>query len=200
MRRGGGTALALSNMKTIVSDVESLIDALRKSQPCHVGIDGVDGVGKSQISSLVASAICEPVIELDEYLVKDRGGYSDFINYGSLAARIAEISCFVMEGVCLLEILDRLNVRLDCLIYIKRMSSGLWSDERECEFPSGIEAAIRQSRRDAELMLEFEARQEGRPYISASTDEPRLSEEIMHYHAKHTPHLLADITFCNHVG
>lgn len=187
-------------MKTVVSNVDGLIAALRLRKPCRVGIDGIDAVGKSQTSLAVASELGTSIIGLDDYVEKNQGGYVSFIDYPSVAARIAESSCFVVEGVCLLEVLGRLGVRLDCLIYIKRMSSGLWADEDECEFPMGIEEAIRQSRRNTELMLEFEARQEGRPYTPGAADEPGLGEEIMGYHAKHSPHLAADITFCRHVG
>ena len=106
----------------------------------------------------------------------------------------------MIEGVCLLQVLERLGVRLDCVIYIKRMTSGLWSDEDECEFPFGVEEAIRQSRRDTELVLEFEARQQGKPYHPSTTDEPRLDQEIMRYHASYSPHSKADIVYCKDVG
>lgn len=188
-------------MKTVVSDLDGLIAALKSRKPKHVGIDGVDGVGKSRLSLHVARELNAAVIELDEYVEKNQGGYAAFINYSAVAAKIAESPTFVLEGVCLLEVIGRLGVHLDCLIYVKRLSSsGLWADEDECEFPLGIEEAIRQSRRNTELMLEFEARQEGRQYTPGAADEPGLTEEIMRYHAKHTPHEIADITFCSSVG
>jgi hypothetical protein len=187
-------------MKTEVADAEALIAALRAHKPCRIGIDGIDGVGKSEISAIVASELGIPVIGLDDYVEKNRGGYVPYIDYAAVTTLVADSPSFIIEGVCLLEVLERLGVRLDCLIYIKRMSSGIWADEDECEFPNGIEEAIRQSRRNTELMLEFEARQEGRPYTPDATDEPGLGEEIMRYHAKHSPHASADITYCKHVG
>ncbi len=198
---GAPVSNSLSNMKTVVSDVDAFSATLRARKPCRIGVDGVDGVGKSDTSTVVASEFGIPVIGLDDYVQKNQGGYVSFIDYSAIAARIAANTCFVIEGVCLLEVLERLDVRLDCLIYIKRMSSsGLWADEDECEFPDGIEEAIRQSRQNTELMLEFVARQEGKPYTPGAADEPGLSEEIMRYHAKHSPHTAANITFCKHVG
>jgi hypothetical protein len=188
-------------MKTVVTDVAGLIAAVRDRKPQRIGIDGLDGTGKSYLSLAIASELNAVVIELDEYVEKNHGGYVAFIDYPSVAARIADNPSFVLEGVCLLDVAQRLGIHLDCLIYVKRMSSGgFWADEDECEFPLGIEEAIRQSRRNTELMLEFEAQQEGRPYTAGAADEPSLGEEIMRYHAKYRPHAIADITFCRHAG
>jgi hypothetical protein len=188
-------------MNIVATDVNGLIATLRDRKPKRVGIDGLDGAGKSHLSLAIASELNAAVIELDEYVEKNRGNYVAFIDYAGLAAKISESLSFVIEGVCLLAVIERLGVHLDCLIYVKRMSSsGLWADEDECEFPLGIEEAIRQSRRNTELMLEFEARQEGRPYTSGAADEPGLAEEIMRYHAKYRPHAIADITFCRDAG
>lgn len=189
-------------MKTVVSDVEGLVAELLARKPCRIGVDGIDGVGKSETSAVVACKLGLPVIGLDDYVQKNRGGYVSYIDYSAVAERIAESygANFVIEGVCLLEVMERLGVRLDCLIYIKRIGAGLWADEDECEFPNGIEEAIRQSRRNTELMLEFEARQKGELYTPGAADEPGLGEEIMRYHAKHRPHAVADITLCRYAG
>lgn len=187
-------------MKTKVADADALIAALRARKACRIGVDGIDGVGKSELSAIVASELGIPVIGLDDYVEKNRGSYVPYIDYAAVTALVADSPNFVIEGVCLLDVLERLGVRLDSLVYIKRMSSGIWADEDECEFPNGIEEAIRQSRRNTELMLEFEARQEGRPHTPGATDELCLGEEIMRYHAKHSPHELAEITYCKHIG
>jgi hypothetical protein len=186
-------------MKTIVSELDALVADLRFRKPSCVGLDGVDGVGKSETSSSIASSLGLPVICLDDYVEKNRGGYVAYIDYAALAAKITGTQKFLMEGVCLLAVVQRLGIHLDCLIYIKRMRSGHWVDKDECEFPNGVEEALRLLRRNTELVLEFEARQNGTTYNRGVTDEPGLSEEIMRYHARHSPHTVADITFCNHI-
>jgi hypothetical protein len=72
-----------------------------------VGIDGVDGVGKSRLSLHVAREL-NAVIELDEYVEKNQGGYAPSFNYSAVAAKLAESPTFVLEDVCLLEIIGRL--------------------------------------------------------------------------------------------
>jgi shikimate kinase len=94
-------------MKTVVSDLDGLIAALKSRKPTRVGIDGVDGVGKSRLSLHVARELNAAVIELDEYVEKNQGGYAPFINYSAVAAKLAESPTFVLEDVCLLEIIGR---------------------------------------------------------------------------------------------
>jgi hypothetical protein len=184
-------------MNTVVTDIDELIAAVRRRNPKRVGIDGVDGAGKSHLSLTVASELNAPVIELDKYVEKHRGGYVAFIDYPTIKSKIAESPSFVIEGVCLVDVTTRLCVQLDCLIYVKRMSSrGLWADEDECEFPLGVEGAIRRLKRNTDLMLAFEARQTNKQYAPGAEDEPGLREEILRYHAMYRPHMIADITFC----
>lgn len=190
----------LSNMNSVISDIEVLVAELRARRPCCIGVDGVDGAGKSSISAAIASELDIPVIGLDDYVKKKQGGYVAYIDYVALAARIMNAENYLVEGVCLLDVLKSLGVDVDCLIYVKRMSSGFWADEDVCEFPLGIEEAIRKSRQDTELILKFKADQEGRLYTPGVADEPSLREEIMRYHAQYSPHLVADITFCRSAG
>lgn len=87
-----------------------------------IGIDGVDGVGKSTLARFLSWQLGIPSIETDMFLEKGR-------TYPSL--RLDELSNLVearhsldrpiiIEGLYLLEILDCLNIDPDILIYVTK--------------------------------------------------------------------------------
>ncbi|MFQ5863424.1 MAG: P-loop NTPase fold protein, partial [Candidatus Brocadiales bacterium] len=101
-----------------------------------VGLDGVYGAGKTTLAKNLAEKLSSEIIELDKFVARGQGGYVEYINYSSLkqaidGARKQETSVIV-DGVCLLKVLRRIDVKLDILIYVKQMRpDGSWLDEDE---------------------------------------------------------------------
>jgi len=126
-------------MQILVDTENGLIDVLRKrlinAQTILIGIDGFMGSGKSRLAMKLASTLRGYRISLDSYI--DTG--SDEAHY--IAKLLIEyfvedvdklkgkFPCIVIEGICLLEAMDKANRNLDVLVYEKRISmQGIWHD------------------------------------------------------------------------
>ena len=126
-------------MQTQVDSESGLIDVLRKKlskgQSVLIGVDGFMGSGKSRLAMKLASVLGGYRISLDSYA--DPG--SDEAHY--VAKLLLEyfvddvdklkgkFPCIVIEGICLLEVMERAKRNLDTLVYVKRISEqGLWHD------------------------------------------------------------------------
>ncbi len=73
---------------------------------------------------------------------KEQGGYIDFICYDTLLNIINQIQDYVIQGVCLLQVLKRANISIDSLVYVKRYHLGKWAEERELELKEPIESFL----------------------------------------------------------
>lgn len=150
-----------------------------------IGIDGIDGVGKSTLAGTLANHLGVDHIDIDNYLDKNHGGYLQYLDYKSLETDLAKANGFVLEGVCLLAVIEIIDTKLDTLIYIKRMAHGLWANERECNISGDVNEFI-ESERDVVNL------------ISGSSDNEEslgLAEEVIRYHDKYRPHEKVDIIF-----
>lgn len=170
------------------SDIDDLVSHVRGTGYRRVGIDGVNGVGKSTLAKELSKRLGCRLLSLDEFLEKNQGGFVEHLKYSELSAEIRSLKSFVIEGVCLLEVLHRLKSEIELLVYIKKQQHGLWADERECEIEGDVEEFIGKER---ELVKQL-SRLEG---SSEETETLGLGEEIIRYHARHRPHNKANAIF-----
>jgi uridine kinase len=89
--------------------------------PLLIAIDGADGIGKSSLASWLAWQLGAPAIPLDLYLVRD----SDPLRWRSdelqriLNTRLVEhVRPVVVEGILILEALDKIGRRPDFLVHL----------------------------------------------------------------------------------
>jgi hypothetical protein len=97
-----------------------------------IGIDGDKGTGKTNLSYHIGSHFIYNVINLDDFICKDQNCFVNAMNFGLLRHRIDVLSKpLVIEGVCLLEVLRRINMSADYLIYCREISenTNIWHDE-----------------------------------------------------------------------
>ncbi len=97
----------------------------------------------------------------------------------------ATSGAFIVEGICVLQILDRLGIRPDAFVYVKRVAHGYWLDEDHFDPQLPIEdhlAGVRESIRPVAEML-------------GESGEQGLAEEVIRYHAEYRPHERATIVF-----
>ncbi|MGI9521442.1 MAG: hypothetical protein ACR2PG_07315 [Hyphomicrobiaceae bacterium] len=97
-----------------------------------VGIDGFDGAGKTLLSERLAKETGADLIHIDDYLIKDKKAYVEFIQNDQLDEAITNCksATTIVEGVCLLEIMQRCGRKVAQHIYVKRMSPmGIWTGE-----------------------------------------------------------------------
>lgn len=155
----------------------------------------MDGAGKSRLAGELSEVLGYPVLDLDDYLFKNQGGFVPFIDYPALVAALASMPEAILSGACLREVLANASVTLDGHIYIKRMRHGLWSDEDACVFPEGVEAAIEAfSQHSATLSRFLDERPDG-PNLAGEPAVSDFSEELMRYHDQYEPHETADVVY-----
>jgi hypothetical protein len=164
---------------------DAVVDALRETNSRRVGIDGIDGSGKSTLAKTVAAKLDRRLFCLDDYLERDRGGFLEFLDYDRLRADVSAESSYVIEGVCLLHALDRADLDIDALVYVKRRHLGLWADEHELDLSEPLEEFLENERKLA-------ARVTGE---SEAITELGLAEEVIRYHYDARPHHNAHIVY-----
>lgn len=163
----------------------SLFEKLRTEQCNIIGVDGTNGARKTTVASALAMELDLPLISLDDYLQKNQGGFIEFLQYDELSNDIRKHHNFIVEGVCLLQALEKVNIQPDVLLYVKRYHLGLWADERElCVPPEQVEDFLKEER-------ELAAR------LSKTTTEegPCLLDDIVRYHSQYRPHEHAQYFF-----
>lgn len=114
---------------------------MRIGKQRRIGIDGMHGVGKSTISGQLGTVLNLTYVEIDVFLERNKGGFVDFIDYDALKVAIPK-NDFIVEGVCLRQVTERLGLDVDLVVYVKRMHLGLWADEDDCVFPNGVDVRL----------------------------------------------------------
>jgi hypothetical protein len=128
-------------MELDIEDNKVLFDFLQsrglRSKPIIIGIDGSTGVGKSNLAYCIGCKFNIPVINIDHYVEEIHDSYKEAVALEPLDKltkryRNTERS-YVIEGVCLLEILEALYINPDILLYYKLYNSRKeWVDEDAC--------------------------------------------------------------------
>lgn len=174
-------------MSASQSTVEEVLSAISDSGSCRIGIDGLDGVGKSTLAHVVAEHFAWPHIELDSYLEKNKGAFVEYIDISRVNDALSALR-FVVEGVCLLDVLSRADQELDFFIYVKRFHLYHWADEDYLGLNQDLEEYLE---KEHATYAKF-----------AGLDEPEnglgLSEEIIRYHHRFRPHEKANLTYVRH--
>ncbi len=176
-------------------NIESIERFAQSSGWQRIGIDGVEGAGKSHLAEKLSQALDCPALELGDYLHQNQGGYIDFIDYPALSAALSSMPAFILSGVCMREVLSNLSLELDANIYIKRMRDDFWMDEEACEFPEGVEAAIENLANNAELISRHLDEPLEHAGVVSDDADLHLTFEVMRYHEAFSPHETADLVY-----
>lgn len=177
---------------------EELAEAATFLQTRHwtrICVDGVDGSGKSGTALALAAVLGVPVIKPEDFSSRDHGGTVDFIDYDALRAALDASAAWIVEGVCMREVMRRAHRDADAYIYIKRLSHGLWTDEPDCVFPDGLEPALAHHRHDMLRMAKYLGAPDNGPVDPAVARTSHRAVELMAYHHEYSPHESADVVF-----
>lgn len=169
----------------MLQSVKELSASVKRTKYQRIGVDGINGARKSSIAVVIAKDLQLELVSLDDYLQKNKGGYVEFLHYEDLMKKLRSLDSFIVEGVCLLEVLDRIEISIDCLVYIKRYHLDMWADERELVVDLGSVEDFLVKEREIVAMLSGES----------DADGPSLEEDIIRYHSKYRPQDRADITY-----
>lgn len=97
---------------------EDLVTGLAARRPSVIAVDGVPGGGKSTLARRIADALGFRCVHLDDFLEPHRGTFLANLDYARLRRALAEPP-LVVEGVCVLSVLERLGVDRDALVFVE---------------------------------------------------------------------------------
>jgi uridine kinase len=153
-----------------------------------IGVDGCLDVGKSELSKNLSRDVGGIHIELDHYLKDDETlSYTDRLYNGILKKTIEyhldEWRIVIVDGVCLLWVLRKVQYKPDIHVYIKR-TTPIGSYRDEDYFDETIS--------EEQMMVEVEENQMNYSRIEANTE---LDRAIIRYHKRAKPYSQADFVF-----
>ena len=151
----------------------------------RVAIDGTDGCGKSTLAEELGPLLGAQVIHLDYFVAKGLGAYIRNLDYSRLATHVASSELTIVEGICVLEALERVSLAADALVYVKHMSHGYWSDEEELHTDLPVEEHLAQVKANLQPWAE----------VPGDSGELGVGEEVIRYHVAYKPHEKADIAY-----
>jgi len=167
-----------------------------------ISVDGVDGCGKSTLSSRIAQDFPNIIhINLDDenFLEQNKGGYINYIKYDFLKNTISDLiknnNIILIDGICILEILNQINLKSSLKIYVKKLvKPEFWLDGTDFDYSKNLEEVIKQKEEELKKFEFFIANEEKRE--PRDTDFSTTIEfEILQYHFKYRPDLNSDIVF-----
>ncbi len=128
-------------MELNIQDNRKFFDFLEASglgsKPVIIGVDGTTGVGKSTLAYCIGCKFGVPVINVDHYVEEISGSYKDAVALKELNKLLTRYKIsqrtYVIEGVCLIEVLESIKIIPDILLYYKKYNSRKeWVDEDVC--------------------------------------------------------------------
>jgi hypothetical protein len=98
--------------------IAEIAERIRLSGASLIVIDGLPGAGKSTLATSLSARLTIRAVRLDDYLVHDCVGFTDYLRYEDLRRALLRRSVIV-EGVCMLDVLDRPDLRPDQFVYLQ---------------------------------------------------------------------------------
>jgi uridine kinase len=147
-----------------------------------IGIDGMDGAGKSSLAHDLGARLGAKVVSVDDFWVDRELPYVAHIACQKLEEEMLSSSVAIVEGVCLRAVAERCGIAIDFHVYVRVLSHPFrfWHDQEVClsEFP------VEELKRQAQGL---------RDVVGAG--ELRLEGDLIDYHAENHPVRGADVVF-----
>src|SRR5580704_50031 len=98
-------------------------------------VDGDNGVGKSRyIAPIISRILSASIVSVDQYLLENGAPYLDQIRWDELKADVlAKSPTVVIEGLCMLSVMARIQIPYDYHIFVKRFQNAHWENEHWLE-------------------------------------------------------------------
>ncbi|MEW6328322.1 MAG: hypothetical protein AB1487_12160 [Thermodesulfobacteriota bacterium] len=164
-----------------------------------IGIDGVDGSGKTDLAKKIGDVLRIPVFSIDDFLNKQRGSYLDHLRYSDLASEIRKVSgAIIIEGVFLLRIAKQINLEISKLVYVKRKSkSGFYYDEDIFNAEEPVDNYIKRLNQELNQIpdVSFDINDSSNSEDTGTKGLDLFTEQMIRYHAEFKPARIADYVY-----
>jgi hypothetical protein len=98
--------------------IVEIAERIRWTDASLIALDGWPGSGKSTLAAGLSALWTIRAVHLDDYLVHGSVGFTDHLRYEDLRRALLQRPVLV-EGVCMLDVLERLELRPDQLVYLQ---------------------------------------------------------------------------------
>lgn len=163
--------------------------------PGIIGIDGIDGIGKTTLGKLIAERLNIPLVSLDEHLDKDQNKYIEALRTSAGEDIESFKGSGVVEGVCLLAAAKRFGFDIGTLIYLKEIHLGAWVDKKLYEHDCGPDEAIASAESELLSAVELMRKVKSHPYPKSGVKLSGLRKELIRYHHTYRPHRRAKLVY-----
>jgi hypothetical protein len=172
---------------------KKLIKLMPKGDQVCIGIDGMEGIGKTTLTNNLAVLLGAKAISLDDYVDRNRGMYVPHIRCTEVKAAIvgALPSTVIVEGVCLRAVAQRCGLSVHVHVYVRRLSGRLWHDAEICCAATPVDE-LKQHERE---LHRWAGVLSGREDLDQAEQETGLRDELIDYHDKWKPVQHADVVF-----
>jgi hypothetical protein len=157
---------------------DEIVTALKRSIHRIIAVDGNLGAGKSQVANRLAADLDIPCVHLDDYMAHGLESFLPNVDYEGLQRGIEQYkSGLVIEGICLLAALSRIECIPDYLVFV----------DSESQFNTAQKSPILRNEVQ-EYLREYSPRSKANAITSLeSTGMPRSTEvDIAYIRAKTT--------------
>jgi len=180
-------------MVDTIINIEELTQKLKEEierNRCNIiGIDGLDGTGKALLAKKLENMLKANRISLDSCLDRNKGSYRDHIDYirlkQDLDSFITRRSLLIIEGVLLLEILNKINIVPSKIIYVEPMDNST----KKYDFERIMKEEL------SDLLEYYNCEQKKWPNLNF-----RFQKEVVEYHKKYNPVEKVDLKFKHLAG
>ena len=166
-----------------------------------ISIDGKDGCGKSSLAEYLCKGNDFIHLNLDDekYLENKKGTYIDYIKYDILDKEIKENmnnkKVTIIDGICILKILEYLKIKSELTIYVKRLSwYGHWYDGDYFDYEKNAKEIIQESENSIKKSINDRAEKQNKPSLKY-VYKKSIFHEIIEYHHNYKPDDKADIIY-----
>ena len=119
----------ISHNQTIVKTYDQLLEELRKNIETLIALDGFSQVGKTPIANRLRIDLQREIFSLDKYIQNKTGKYVAELDMGKILADINRCNGFaIVEGICMLQVLDKIGLQDIQHVYLKKLRNNNWED------------------------------------------------------------------------
>ena len=164
-----------------------------------ISVDGINSSGKTTLAKSISEEFKIPHINIDDnFLIKKKGGFIEFIKYEELLLNIEKVlnssKILIIDSICILEILERVKFQPDLKIYVKRLIAGdYWFDGEKIDYSKSVDEIIKSDKLEIAKFISF--LNNSNSISNNSDDHEYIFHEILQYHFKFKPDLKSDLTF-----